>query len=65
MTGGAYNSTYKGYIVSNQKVDFRYMRTDYSKEEIIYMKWAKFTSPSTIKANSGVKLGSTYVILQN
>ena len=65
MEGGTYNSTYKGYVVNNQKVDFKYMRSNYSSEEIIYMKWAKFTAPSTIKANTGVKLGNTYGIIQN
>ena len=62
MTGGTYNSTYKGYVVTNQEVNFAYKRDDMDKEEILYMKWAKFTAPSTIKANVGVKLSDTFIV---
>ena len=65
VTGGTYNSTYKGYVVNSQNASFKINRKDDEKEEIIYMKWAKFTSPSTIKANTGVKLGDTYIVEQS
>ena len=63
--GGTYNTTYKGYVVDSQNANFEIIRDDDETEEIIYMKWAKFISPSTIKANSGVKLGDIYVVIQN
>ena len=62
ITGGTYNSTYKGFIVNNQNVNFKIKRDNNTAEEIIYMKWAKFTAPSTIKANTGVKLGDAYIV---
>ena len=64
ITGGTYNTTYKGYVVTDKNVKFKLKREDDEKEEIIYMKWAKFTAPSTIKAGTGVKLGNTYIVEQ-
>ena len=60
MKGGTYDNTYKGYVVTGKDASFSYDRDNLDEGEIIYMKWAKYTAPSTLSAKVGVKLGDYY-----